>query len=85
MELVTMKLSDIVPYENTTEVYTGPLNVPEGLNPETPVEVVFDLNVSAVLSIKTVVNGIETNLVFDPTTGGASTEGSEQAKKLSLV
>lgn len=76
---------DIIPHENSTEVYTGPLNVPVGLDPQTPVEVVFDLNISAVLSIKTVVNGIETNLIFDPTTGGASTEGSEQAKKLSLA
>lgn len=76
---------DVIDYENSVEVYTGPLSVPAGLDPDTPVEVVFDLNLSAVLSIKTVVNGIETNLVFDPTTGGASTEGSEQAKKLSLV
>ncbi len=76
---------DVIDYENSVEVYTGPLSVPTGLDPDTPVEVVFDLNPSAVLSIKTVVNGIETNLVFDPTTGGASTEGSEQAKKLSLV
>lgn len=75
---------DIIPHENSVDVYTGPLNVPAGLDPDTPVEVVFDLNLSAVLSIKTVCNGIETNLVFDPTTGGASTEGSEQAKKLTL-
>ena len=47
-------------------------------------EIVFDLNMSGILAIKTVAAGIETNLVFDPSTGGATTEGVDQAKKLQL-
>jgi hypothetical protein len=54
------------------------------LDPDTPVEVVFDLNMSGILAIKTVAAGVETNLVFDPSTVGATTEGVDQAKKLTL-
>lgn len=75
---------DIIDYDEAYDVYSGPLNVPAGLDPETPVEIVFDLNLSGILSIKTIAGGIETNLVFDPSTGGATTEGVDQAKKLSL-
>ncbi|MBE6530013.1 MAG: Hsp70 family protein [Ruminococcaceae bacterium] len=75
---------DIVEYEESYDVYSGPLNVPQGLDPHTPVTVVFDLNMSGILAIKTVAAGIVTELVFDPTTGGATTEGVSQARKLQL-
>ena len=75
---------DVIAWDDSYNVYTGPLNVPAGLDPDTPVEVVFDLDASGILSIKTVANGIETHLVFDPSTGSASTEGIEQAKKVQL-
>ena len=75
---------DIVEYGLTIEVFNGPLNLPQGLDPETPVTVSFDLNQSAILTIRTICNGIETILEFNPTTGGASTAGSDAAKKLSL-
>ena len=75
---------DLIEYDESLDVYSGPLNVPQGLSPDTPVEIVFDLNMSGILAIKTVAGGIETNLVFDPSTGGATTEGVDAAKKLSL-
>ena len=75
---------DVIEWDDAYDVYSGPLNVPQGLDPDTPVEVVFMLNESGILSIKTVVNGIETNLTFDPSTGSATTEGVDQAKRLTL-
>ena len=75
---------DIIDHNSDQDVFTGPLNITPGLPSDTPVEVVFDINHSGILEIKTMVAGVETRLVFDPTTGGASTAGSEAAKKLVL-
>lgn len=80
----TRSKDDVVEYDPNTEVFNGPLNLPQGLDPETPVTVSFDLNQSAILTIRTICNGVETILEFNPTTGGASTAGSDAAKKLSL-
>ena len=71
-------------YDESFDVYSGPLNVPAGLNPDTPVEVILDLNQSGILAIKVLAGDTVTDLVFDPSTGGATTAGVDQVKKLSL-
>lgn len=71
-------------YDESFDVYSGPLNVPAGLNPDTPVEVILDLNQSGILAIKVLAGDTVTDLVFDPSTGGATTAGVDQIKKLSL-
>ena len=71
-------------YDESFDVYSGPLNIPEGLSPDTPVEVILDLNKSGILAIKVLAGDTVTDLVFDPSTGGATTKGVDQIKKLSL-
>lgn len=71
-------------YDEAFDVYSGPLNVPEGLDPNTPVEVILDLNQSGILAIKVLAGDTVTDLIFDPSTGGATTAGVDQIKKLSL-
>lgn len=71
-------------YDESFDVYSGPLNVPAGLDPDTPVEVILDLNQSGILAIKVLAGDTVTDLVFDPSTGGATTAGVDQVKKLSL-
>ncbi len=71
-------------YDESFDVYSGPLSIPEGLNPDTPVEVILDLNQSGILAIKVLAGDTVTDLVFDPSTGGATTAGVDQVKKLSL-
>lgn len=71
-------------YDEVFDVYSGPLSVPAGLDPETPVEVILDLNQSGILAIKVLAGNTVTDLVFDPSTGGATTAGVDQVKKLSL-
>ena len=71
-------------YDESYDVYSGPLNVPAGLDPDTPVEVILDLNQSGILAIKVLAGDTVTDLVFDPSTGGATTAGVDQIKKLSL-
>lgn len=73
-----------IEYDESFDVYSGPLNVPAGLSPDTPVEVILDLNQSGILAIKVLAGDTVTDLVFDPSTGGATTAGVEQVKKLSL-
>lgn len=73
-----------IEYDEYFDVYRGPLNIPKGLDPDTPVEVILDLNQSGILAIKVLAGDTVTDLIFDPSTGGATTAGVEQAKKLSL-
>ena len=80
----TDEKDSIVEYDEAFDVYSGPLNFPAGLPGDTPAEVHFNLDMSGILSIKVLAADTETDLVFDPTTGGATKEGLETAQKLQL-
>lgn len=78
------QIEDIVDFDVTKDIYTGPLNVQPGLSPDTEVEVHLDVNNSGVLQIRVTINGVETYLEFDPAKNEAFVSGNEEAKKLNL-
>lgn len=73
-----------IDYDEVFDVYSGPLNIPAGMDPETPVEIILDLSQSGILAIRVIAGDTVTDLVFDPSTGGATTAGVDQIKKLAL-